>query len=392
MSEAIPEARAADAPTAADVVIVGGGVMGASAAFHLAEAGRSVVLVEKGQLAGGSTSKAAGGVRIQFSDELNIRIAQRSIRAFEAFGTRPGADIGLHQNGYLFLFTTPEQVAMAEADVALQRSLGAPSAMLSPAEARDLSPLLNVDDVLAASFCATDGHCTPESVVFGYAAGARTLGATVLQHTEVTGIDVSGGEIVRVQTTSGPISTSVVINCAGAWSPEIGRMVGIDIPVSPVRRPIWFTEPVPSLPSNLPMTIDFTTGFYFHPEGQGLLFGMADRDQPAGFDRELRSDWLEVTSEVIASRAPALLDVGVAGGWTGFYEVTPDHNALIGESTAVSRFLYATGFSGHGFLQGPALGEILRDLVLDRTPFVDISALAVERFAGGGNRPEHRIV
>lgn len=379
-------------PSSADVVIIGGGVMGTSAAFHLAEAGVGVVLVERDQLASGSTSKAAGGVRAQFSDELNIKIAMRSLAAFEAFENRPGGDIGLHQNGYLFLLTNPADVVTFEQDVALQQSLGVPSVMLTAAQAAELSPFVDVSDVLAASFCPIDGHCTPEAVVLGYASGARALGARILTNTAATGIEMLEDHIVGVHTTSGFISTTTVICAAGAWSPTIGAMVGIDIPVVPVRRPIWFTEPMPSVPKTCPMTIDFATGFYFHPEGPGLLFGMADRDQPAGFEHEIKPDWLETVSEEIARRAPALLDVGVAGGWTGFYEVTPDHNALIGESTKVSRFLYATGFSGHGFLQGPAVGEILRDFVLHTEPFVDVSALAIERFEHGGSRPEHRIV
>jgi len=379
-------------PESAEVVVIGGGVMGASAAFHLAEAGVGVVLVEREQLASGSTSKAAGGVRAQFSDELNIRIAMRSLAAFEAFGTRPGADIGLHQNGYLFLLTNPADVASAENDVALQQSLGVPSVMLTAAQAAELSPFVNVSDVLAASYCPIDGHCTPESVVLGYAAGARRHGARILTNTSVTGIEMTGSTIEGVHTSAGFIATSTVICTAGAWSPAIGTMVGIEIPVSPVRRPIWFTEPMTNVPKNCPMTIDFSTGFYFHPEGPGLLFGMADRDQPAGFEHEIKPDWLERVSEEIGRRAPALLDVGVAGGWTGFYEVTPDHNALIGESTEVNRFLYATGFSGHGFLQGPAVGELLRDFVLGHEPFVDVSGLALERFAHGGSRPELRIV
>jgi sarcosine oxidase, subunit beta len=378
--------------TSVDVVVIGGGVMGASAAFHLAEAGVSVVLVERDQLASGSTSKAAGGIRAQFSDELNIKIALRSLAAFEAFGTRPGADIGLHQNGYLFLLTTEAEVETVTKDVALQQSLGVPSVMLTPVEAAALSPFIDISDVLAASFCPIDGHCTPESVVLGYATGAREYGARVLTNTAVTGIELSGNQIKGVHTTSGYIATSTVICAAGAWSPAVGAMVGIDIPVSPVRRPIWYTEPMANVPKNCPMTIDFSSGFYFHPEGPGLLFGMADRDQPAGFEHEIKPGWLETVSEVISHRAPALLDVGVAGGWTGFYEVTPDHNALIGESTKVSRFLYATGFSGHGFLQGPAVGELLRDFVLHRDPFVDVSGLAIERFEHGGSRPEHRIV
>ena len=379
-------------PDRAEVVIIGGGVMGASAAFHLAEAGvTDVVLLEADQLSCGSTSKSAGGVRLQFSDEINIALALRSMDAFERFGERPGAEIGLQQVGYLFLLTDPDDVAVFERNTALQNAMGVPSRMISAGEAGKLSTLAHVDDVLAASICMRDGHATPDAVVLGYANAARAMGASVATQCPVTGIDVVDDAITAVHTSRGSVSSSTVICTAGAWSPRIAAMAGVDLPVQPVARPIWYTEPMPGRPAHVPMTIDFTTGFYFHTEGPGLLFGMADPDQPAGFDSPMRADWLEVVGEVVAHRAPSLLDVGIAGGWHGFYETTPDHNALIGESAAVSRFIYATGFSGHGFLMGPAVGEVLRDLVMGHAPAVDVSGFDVERFKGA-TRPEHNIV
>lgn len=379
-------------PDRAEVVIIGGGVMGASAAFHLAEAGvTDVLLLEADQLSCGSTSKSAGGVRLQFSDEINIALALRSMDAFERFGDRPGADIGLQQVGYLFLLTDPIDVAVFEQNTALQNAMGVPSRMLSATEAGRLSTLANVDDVLAASICMRDGHATPDAVVLGYATAARAMGAGIATQCPVTGIDVDGGDVTGVRTARGTVSTSTVICAAGPWSRAIATMAGVDLPVQPVARPIWYTEPMPNRPDRVPMTIDFTTGFYFHSEGPGLLFGMADPEQPPGFEAPMRADWLEVVGEVVAHRAPALLDVGIAGGWHGFYETTPDHNALIGESATVSRFIYATGFSGHGFLLGPAVGEVLRDLVMGHTPPVDVSGFDVERFARE-TRPEHNIV
>ncbi len=379
-------------PDRAEVVIIGGGVMGASAAFHLAEAGvTDVLLLEADQLSCGSTSKSAGGVRLQFSDEINIALALRSMDAFERFGERPGAEIGLQQVGYLFLLTDPSDVTAFEKNTALQNSMGVPSRMISAAEAGQLSTLANVDDVLAASVCMRDGHATPDAVVLGYATAARSMGVSIATQCRVTGIDVVEGDIRGVHTTRGTVATSTAICVAGAWSPGIAALCGVDLPVQPVARPIWYTEPMPGRPAHVPMTIDFTTGFYFHTEGPGLLFGMADPDQPSGFDSPMRPDWLEVVGEVVAHRAPALLDVGIAGGWHGFYETTPDHNALIGETADVSRFIYATGFSGHGFLMGPAVGEVLRDLVLGHTPPVDVSGFDVTRFAGE-TRPEHNIV
>ncbi len=330
-------------PARADVVVVGGGVMGTSAAFHLAEAGAEVVLLERDALASGSTSKAAGGVRTQFSDPLNIAIALRSIDSFERFAERPGAEIDLKQVGYLFLLDRAEDVAAFEAAVALQNELGVPSRMVSAEEAGALSPLAGIEGVLAATFCPLDGHASPEAVVSGYAAGARARGATIVTGCAVSDIEVDGGRISRVRTALGDVETEVVACCAGAWSRSVGAMIGVDLPVQPVLRQIHYTAPVDDLPEAIPLTIDFSTGFYFHREGPGLLFGMADREQPPGFDRSADPDWLLPVLEVAERRCPRLPDLGLAGGWKGFYEVSPDHNALVGEAESPSRFLYATG-------------------------------------------------
>jgi sarcosine oxidase subunit beta len=196
----------------------------------------------------------------------------------------------------------------------------------------------------------------------------------------------------RVVTTLGSVETGVVVCAAGAWSRDVGAMLGVELPVEPISREIGYTGPVTDLPSSVPFTVDFSTGFYFHRSGPGLLFGMADPEQLPGFEARRDPDWLGKVMEVAERRAPDLLDMGIAGGWRGYYEVSPDHNALLGEAAGVSRFLYATGFSGHGFLQAPAVGEIVRDLVLGVEPFVDITALNAERFADGRPRPEHNVI
>ncbi|MFI9168692.1 NAD(P)/FAD-dependent oxidoreductase [Streptomyces lincolnensis] len=377
----------------AGVVVIGGGVMGTSIACHLARAGvRDVVLIERDELAAGSTSKAAGGVRAQFSDELNIQLGARSLEAFGRFEEETGRHIGLHRVGYLFLLSTPEEVASFEAGVRLQNSLGVPSRMIDPAEARRLSPLISTDGLLAAAFSPDDGHCTPEAVVHGYAADARRHGARILRHTEVTGIERHGDTITAVATPLGRIATDTVICAAGAWSRAVGAMAGVDLPVQPLRRQIAVTEPVEGLPPRLPMTIDFTSSLYFHSEGPGLLVGMSDPDERPGFATDTHDRWIPRLGAAMEHRAPALLNLRRTGGWAGLYENTPDHNALIGEATSVSRFLYATGFSGHGFLQGPAVGEVVRDLYLGRVPFVDVSPLSAGRFAADAPRPEANLV
>ncbi|MGY1683273.1 NAD(P)/FAD-dependent oxidoreductase [Geodermatophilus sp. SYSU D01176] len=380
-------------PSSASVVVIGGGVVGLSSAYHLARAGvRDVVLLDRGALGSGSTCRAAGGVRAQFSDPVNIALGARSLETFRDFGPLFGQEIDLHQVGYLFLLDSRLAVRAFEANVALQNELGVPSRMISVAEARRLSPLIDPDGLLAAAYSPTDGHCTPESVVLGYASAARRAGAMLLPHCAATGIDVRDGRVVGVRTEAGTIRTDTVVCAAGPWSAEVGAWAGVDLPVTPLRRQIVVTEPVPGLDPHTPFTIDFGTSFYFHAEGEGLLLGMSDPDETPGF-RLTRSDaWLPRLGEAIERRAPALAGVGIAGGWAGLYEMTPDHNALIGRADTVEGFLYATGFSGHGFLMGPAVGEVVRDLHLGEEPFVDVSGLNAARFAGADARPELNIV
>ncbi|MEV6985648.1 FAD-binding oxidoreductase [Sphaerisporangium sp. NPDC051017] len=381
-------------PDSASVVVIGGGVIGTSIAFHLAEAGvTDVVLLERGELGCGSTCRAAGGVRAQFSDKLNIALGARSLEAFTRFGRRPGQEIDLHQVGYLFLLSTQDDVAAFERDVKLQNELGVTSRMIDVNEARRLSPVIDTEGVLAAAFSPDDGHCTPESVVLGYANAARRRGAALRTGTTVLGLERSGDRVTAVVSDQGKIATDTVICAAGAWSAAIGDMAGVELPVQPLRRQVMFTEPMPDLPPVVPFTIDFATSFYFHREGRGLLLGMSDPDQEPGFHLDYAEDWLPRLGEAIERRAPRLLDVGLKPGWAGLYEVTPDHNALLGRAEETVNFLYATGFSGHGFLQAPAVGEVIRDLYLEREPFLDVSPLSASRFAPGAfTRPETHIV
>lgn len=351
-------------------MIVGGGAMGASVAWHLRELGiTDVVLLERDSLASGSTSKSAGGIRAQFADELNIRIALRSLDEFERM-----EGIDLRQHGYLFLLDAEADVARFQDALALQHSLGVPSRELSVTEALEIVPQLEPDGLLAATYCELDGYATPETVVQWYARGAD-----VRQGCAVTGVDVEGGRVTGVRTDKGRIATGVVVCCAGAWSAEVGSMAGIEIPVRGEPRWMFFTPEDGGLPERLPLTIDFTTSFYFHREGPGLVFGG-------------REQTLEELAEPASRRLPALLDLPVQSSWWGYYEVSPDHNAIVGEATEPSRFLYATGFSGHGFQQSPAVGEHVAELVAGREPTLDLAPFALERFARGESRPEAFVI
>jgi sarcosine oxidase subunit beta len=354
----------------ADVVVIGGGAMGASVAWHLRRVGiDDVVLLERDELASGSTSKSAGGFRTQFADALNVEIALRSLDAFEQMD-----GIDMRQDGYLFLLDAEADVARFQDALALQHALGVPSRELSVAEALAIVPQLAPDGLIAAAYCELDGWATPEAVVQWYARGVD-----VRQHCAVTGIDVEDGRIAAVQTTNGPIGTDTVVCCAGAWSADVGAMAGVEIPVRGERRWMHFTQADGGLPQRMPLTVDFSTGFYFHREGPGLVFGGREQD-------------LAELAEHAARRLPVLAELPVQSSWWGYYEVSPDHNALVGEAETPSRFLYATGFSGHGFQQAPAVGEHVADLVAGREPALDLSPFSVERFARGEARPEAFVI
>jgi sarcosine oxidase, subunit beta len=258
----------------------------------------------------------------------------------------------------------------------LQHSFGIPSRELTPAEAKAIVPQLEVDDLIAATYCPRDGTATPEAVVQHY---ARESGADIRQGTPATGIVVRNGRIVAVETAAEEIATDTVVCCAGVWSRDVGAMAGVPLPVEGEARSMWFTPEDGGLPAELPLTIDFSTGFYVHREGPGLAFGGRDRE-------------LELVAEVAAQRLPALVELPVQSSWWGWYDVSPDWNALVGESAEVSRFLYATGFSGHGFQQAPAVGEHLAELVAGGEPTLDLSPFSAERFAAGASRPEAFVV
>lgn len=368
-------------PTHADVVIVGGGVMGTSIAFHLAEAGvRNIVLIERAELGRGSSAKPLGGVRATFSDPANIILGQRSLRSFENFNDRFKTDIGLRKVGYLFLCRSEAELLACEQSTHIQNRLGSNSRMVSPTQAVEINPFLREEALVGASFSPEDGFAEPEKVVRAYAQAARSLGVHILEHTEVMDVSTASSSISAVTTNRGTIHTSAVICCAGAWSQRIGEMVDVNLPVTPVRRQIGMTPQLSTPMPTVPFTLDLSTTMYFHNYANGMLLGISNSDQKPGFNRDFTHEWLYEFNAAARICAPALAEPELAQGWAGLYENTPDHNALIGASKAVQGFYYATGFSGHGFLQGPAVGELIRDLYLDRESFIDHSSFSADRF------------
>jgi len=391
--------------TTADVVIVGGGCMGCSLAWHLAQRGvTNVVLVEReAQLAAGSTGKNAGGVRHQFSNPANISLSIESIAMMADFEARVGTPIDFHQDGYLFLVSKAANVAAFEKNIALQRSMGVDVQWLSPDDAARISPGIDLAGIRGAAYCAADGVADPNGVTVGFAKGAQARGVEIVRETEVTGVRLEGGRVTEVLTSRGNISTPVVVNAAGPWAKAIGRYLGVDVPVEPERRHIFIATPerggswdAPEWNGRMPrsrvLVIDFETTFYFHREGPGLLFGMGDPDETPGFDTTVRWDFLPKVTDVAVRRLPAMGDAAVSHAWAGLYEMTPDHNPLIGPSSDVAGFYAIAGFSGHGFQHAPAAGRILADVMTGHDPKFDLTPFALDRFAGAVKSGELNVV
>ncbi len=382
-------------PGTADVVVVGGGVMGASTAYHLALKGcRNVLLLERESFFGvQATGRCAGGIRYQFSTEINVRLSLLSLPMLDRFEEELGQPIDLRYCGYLFLLTSEEDVAVFRRNVEMQHRLGVQTEWLDPAQIAAIAPLLDLEGVLAGTFHAGDGLADPNGVVQGYASGARRLGAKLLTDVEVTSIRVEGGQVLGVITNRGEVATPVVVNAAGPWVGEVGRMAGVEIPIVPVRRQIVVTGPLPKVPPDFPFTIDFAQSLYFHREGPGILTGMSNPDQPVGFDQSVDQEWELVHLEAAMKQLPILEQAGLASHWAGLYEDSPDAHPILGRIREVEGFYCIGGFSGHGFQHGPACGLLLAEEILDGAAHtLDITPLDIDRFKEGREIVEYNVV
>jgi sarcosine oxidase subunit beta len=375
-------------------VIIGGGVMGASAAYHLAQRGvKDVVLLEKEEFFGqGATGRCAGGVRYQFATEVNIRLSLASLPMLERFREEMGQEVDYRQCGYLFLLNNEKDIAAFEHNVALQNKLGVDTQWLSGDEVRARLPLMRLDDVLKGTFNAKDGLCDPNGVVMGYINAATKLGATCMGGVEVSGVQITGGKATGVETNLGSISAPLVLNAAGPWAALVGAMAGVEIPITPIRRQMLTTTALPEIPADFPFVIDFAQSLYFHREGDGLLTGMSNPDQAVGYDQNVDPDWELVNLEKAAARLPLLEKAGLASHWAGLYEVTPDAHPIFG-TTPVEGFYVVAGFSGHGFMHGPVAGKLMAEIMLDgKASTVDVSALDLARFAEGRLIREYNVI
>ena len=381
-------------PKTAEIIIIGGGVMGASTAFHLAALGqKNILLLEKEDFFGtGATGRCAGGVRYQFGTEVNIRLSLLSLPMLERFKEEISQSIDYRKTGYLFLLTNQDEVRIFKHNVDLQNSLGAQTQWLSGDEIRKRLPIMRLDDVLAGSFNPSDGLVDPNSVVMGYIGAAQRLGVKALTSTPVIDIQVQSGKVMGVETSNQTISAPIVVDATGPWSGQTGQMAGLQVPVTPIRRQWLTTTAIPALPPDFPFIIDFTKSLYFHPEGPGLLTGMSNPNETPGYVQNIDPEWELVHMEAAIKRLPLLERAGLASRMAGLYEVTPDAHPIIGK-TPIDGYYIVSGFSGHGFMHGPISGKLMAEIILDgRATTMDISMLDFARFSEDRLIHEYNVV
>lgn len=378
-------------PSRAECVIVGGGVVGCSLAYHLARAGVRPLLLERGQLGAGSTARGAGGVRQQFTTEINVRVGMLSRQLLERFEEEVGAPSDLRSIGYLLVATDAAQMEQFARSVEMQHAVGLSDVrLITPEEVADLVPQLNIEDVLGGSFCPSDGLAGPNEVTSGYVTAARRHGAQLVDGVAVEAIARDHGAVSAVVAGGTRISTPLVVNCAGPYAAAVGLLASVAVPVKPYRRHLFLTETF-SLDRDPPMTVDMRTSFYFHPEGDGFMLGMSDPAEPSSFDTNVDWGFLEHLVEHATHRLPALEHAAIKTGWAGLYEVSPDHQAIVGESE-LGGFWLCCGFSGHGFMQAPAVGRLLAAEITGAASEIDISPFDPGRFARGESRPEAAVI
>jgi sarcosine oxidase subunit beta len=373
----------------ADVVIIGGGIVGSSIAYHLTANGcPSVLVIERESAQGkGSTGKSMGGVRAQFSTPVSIQMSLYSIPFYASFEEQLGYPCDYRPQGYLFCATSEKQMAYLLANYAQQVKMGLKNVrVIEGAEINGMFPQMRSDDIIGGTFCSTDGFVDPYSAMIGFMTLATEHGAKLWKNSAVTEVTRDAAGIVSVETTRGAVETRTIVNCAGPWAASVAALAGVDLPVQPLRRMLVPTEPFNEFPHTAPMIVDMSNGFHFRPEARGFLLAWNDPEETPGFKPDFDPLFVEKILTRAADRVPcfANLPVNPQRAWAGLYEMTPDHHPILGEVPAVPGLFLANGFSGHGVMHAPATGKILSDLILTgKTDLIDASLLSLQRFAEG---------
>lgn len=369
----------------AEVVIIGGGILGASTAYNLARLGMTdVVLFEKSYLTSGATGRCGAGVRQQWGTEMNCRLSRESVRIFENLQEELeyDHDIEFKQRGYLFLSFDEEMMNQFKKNVRLQNSLNIPSRLLTPEEIQEIAPHVNPEGLLGGTICPEDGHANPFHVTQAYAKAAERLGVKIYPYTEVTDIETNRGRVTKVITDKGSVSCKAVLNVAGGRAAEIGKMVGIDLPIRPERHEAMVSEPVD--PIQDPMIVSLRHHFYIQQVPHGsFVMGQGDPDEPESFN--INSSWkfIQELSGKISRIFPPLKNLRIVRQWAGLYDMSPDAQPILGESPEVEGFYTAAGFSGHGFMIAPYTSKLMAQLITGQEPEMDISMLNYHRFETG---------
>lgn len=368
----------------AEIVIIGSGISGLSTAYNLASRGtKEIVLLEKNYLMSGSTGRCGAGVRMQWGTEMNCALAKATCDIFENINEMLdfADDVEFQQGGYLLMAITEKEVEQFKLNIELQHKLGIPSEMLTPEEALKIVPELNIENILACTFCHKDGHANPFKTMQAYAEAVKRLGVELYTFTEATGIDVEEGKIKGVNTNNGYISTHNVVVAAGAWSRDVGKLAGVEIPVRPERHQILVTEPVN--PILEPMIMSFAGNIYLQQEPGGefiMGFGPAEHET---YSITSTWDFIQTMCRKAVSYLPYLRNIRVVRQWAGLYEMSPDAQPILGKVEEVEGLYLATGFSGHGFMFGPITGQLMAEYILGLPTTIPIDKLDVGRFKRG---------
>jgi len=378
---------------AADVVIVGAGIMGLSIAYNLAKnhGVRNIVVVDRSYLCGGASGRNGGGVRAQWSTEANVRLMRESLSICRQFAREHKINTWFRQGGYLFIVRSEERAKALAESVKLQNACGLSTRVLEPAQARRVVPELSTDGLVLASYNADDAVVFPWPFVWGYAEGARDLGVEVNTFTNVTGFETRGRDIVAVVTDRGRIATNVVVNAAGAHSPAVAKLLDVDLPNHPHRHEICSSEPLK--PWLKPLVADLSDGLYFSQSTRGeIVGGISNAKVPAGPDQRSSYRFLALYSRSLLRACPILGSVKVLRQWAGLYDITPDSNPIVGSVDAVNGFFQASGFMGHGFMMAPVIGKLLAEqIATGKVPAV-FEPWNLRRFAEGRLLSEGMII